>query len=140
MLKITKTKFRNRLSNPMLNSLMQTSINGPQVDECKTLVSEAVSSWLSAKKRRKLNKEYKLKEISGQSDAQNTTEEQFEDEPQIVLEIENVEEKNEREIEQVEEICHKLGLGSESEVDSDSSYDSDCEKEDETELELEYEF
>lgn len=73
MIKITKTKCRNRLKNPMLNSLMQVSINGLQLlslkedklvvnVEAQSLVSEAVENWLSLKNRKKLKR--KLTTIS----------------------------------------------------------------------------
>ena len=39
VINITKTKFRNRLNNEMLNFLMQVSINGPKVTSAVTLSS-----------------------------------------------------------------------------------------------------
>ena len=55
ILKLTKTKSRNRLRNETLNALMQTSTNGP-TDSLKTqeMVSDAVKLWLKAKPRKKL--------------------------------------------------------------------------------------
>ena len=59
-IKRTKTTLRSRLSNKMLESLLQISINGPEIcmEECDQLIREAVKLWLDKKKmeRRKLPK------------------------------------------------------------------------------------
>ena len=54
VINITKTKFRNRLNNEMLNSLMQVSINGPESNQCSDVVKSAVDNWLKQKPRKKL--------------------------------------------------------------------------------------
>lgn len=51
VINITKTKFHNRLSNDMLNSLMQVSINAPESGNCGDIFKAAVGNWL--KKSRK---------------------------------------------------------------------------------------
>ena len=38
VINITKTKFRNRLSNEMLNALMQVSVNAPGSVKCNEIV------------------------------------------------------------------------------------------------------
>ena len=54
-IKRIKTRLRSRLSNKMLGSLLQISINGPEVctEECDQLIRAAVDLWLNQKKRRK---------------------------------------------------------------------------------------
>jgi len=54
--KLIKTRLRSRMTNKMLNSLLQITFNGPKLhtDECKQFISAAVNNWLAAKKRRKL--------------------------------------------------------------------------------------
>jgi len=44
VINITKTKFYNRLSNGMLNVLMQVSINAPENDKCGDVVKAAVDN------------------------------------------------------------------------------------------------
>ena len=56
VINITKTKFRNRLNNDMLNSLMQVSINAPESNQCSDIVKSAVDNWLKQKPRKKLKK------------------------------------------------------------------------------------
>ena len=56
VINITKTKFRNRLNNEMLNSLMQVSINGSESNQCSDVVKSAVDNWLKQKPRKKLKK------------------------------------------------------------------------------------
>ena len=56
VINITKTKFRNRLNNDMLNSLMQVSINAPGSNQCSDIVKSAVDNWLKQKPRKKLKK------------------------------------------------------------------------------------
>ena len=54
VINITKTKFRNRLNNEMLNSLMQVSINGPESKQCSDVVKSPVDNWIKQKPRKKL--------------------------------------------------------------------------------------
>ena len=56
VINITKTKFRNRLSNEMLNALMQVSVNAPESVKCNEIVKSAVANWLKQKLRKKLKK------------------------------------------------------------------------------------
>lgn len=56
VINITKTKFRNRLSNQMLNALMHVSINAPESGKCGDVVKAAVDHWLKQKPRRKLKR------------------------------------------------------------------------------------
>ena len=56
VINITKTKFRNRLSNEMLNALMQVSVNAPESVKCNEVVKSAVANWLKQKPRKKLKK------------------------------------------------------------------------------------
>ena len=54
-IKRLKTRLRSTLKNDMLNALLQVSINGPQVEDCRPLIATAVKEWL-AKPRRKIAK------------------------------------------------------------------------------------
>lgn len=56
VINITKTKFRNRLGNEMLNSLMQVAINVPDSAQCSDVVKSSVDNWLKKKPRKKLKK------------------------------------------------------------------------------------
>ena len=56
VINITKTKFRNRLNNKMLNSLMQVSIDAPESNQCSDIVKSTVDNWLKQKPRKKLKK------------------------------------------------------------------------------------
>ena len=47
-LKLMKTRLRNRLSNKMLNYLMQVSINGKQFDQ-ELIITNAVKHWINEK-------------------------------------------------------------------------------------------
>ena len=49
-----KTRLRSTLKNDMLDALMQISINGPEIDECASLIEDTVKKWLP--KRKKLAK------------------------------------------------------------------------------------
>ncbi|WAR20733.1 ZN862-like protein [Mya arenaria] len=53
ILKIVKTKQRNRLGSSMLEGLLQVAINGPTVEDSKPVIKRAVAKWLE-KPRRKL--------------------------------------------------------------------------------------
>ncbi|KAK3086354.1 hypothetical protein FSP39_017317 [Pinctada imbricata] len=53
-IKRIKTRLRNRIKNPMLGSLMQVSINGPDVTEAKNIIDDSVKSWYEVKQRRKI--------------------------------------------------------------------------------------
>jgi hypothetical protein len=50
--RIIKTRLRSRLKNPMLECLMNISINGPDVEsqECDDLIRRATHKWLSSKR------------------------------------------------------------------------------------------
>ena len=54
-IKRIKTKLRVCLSNKMLKSLLQISVNGPEVctEECEQLIRLAVTLWLSQSARKK---------------------------------------------------------------------------------------
>ena len=68
ILKLTKTKSRNRLHNDTLNALMHASINGPtETEDTKRLVSNAVHMWLTTKPRKKLAKKKVTVSVSGQA-------------------------------------------------------------------------
>ena len=56
VINIIKKKFRNRLNNEMLNSLMQVSINTPESNQCSDIVKSAVHNWLKQKPRKKIKK------------------------------------------------------------------------------------
>ena len=56
VINITKKKFRNRLSNEMLNALMQVSVNAPESVKCNEIVKSTVANWLKQKPRKKLKK------------------------------------------------------------------------------------
>ena len=56
VINITRTKFRNRLNNEMLNSLIQVSINGPESNQCSDVVKSAVDNWLKQNPRKQLKK------------------------------------------------------------------------------------
>ncbi|KAK3107222.1 hypothetical protein FSP39_009772 [Pinctada imbricata] len=53
-----KTRLRNRLSNKMLETVMQVNINGPGTTSAaaETIVKQTVKQWYEAKQRRKLPK------------------------------------------------------------------------------------
>ncbi len=51
-LKLIKTAHRSRLSNNMLHALMQVTINGPPVSQCRDVVNRAVKSWLNEPRRK----------------------------------------------------------------------------------------
>lgn len=53
-----KTRLRSRLQNKTLNALMAISINGEEAwsEMAKSVIADAVQSWLAAKKRRRLPK------------------------------------------------------------------------------------
>ena len=55
-IKRIKTRLRNRLKNDMLNSLLQISINGPELNsmEADDFVKQAASRWLNERNRRKV--------------------------------------------------------------------------------------
>ena len=55
-LKRVKTRLRNRLSDGMMQSLMQIVLNGPALHtpECEEFIKEVVQEWLKEKERRKL--------------------------------------------------------------------------------------
>lgn len=52
VMKAVKTRFRSRLSNKMLEAIMQVCINGPTSSH--EVVNRAVKHWLDSKRRRKL--------------------------------------------------------------------------------------
>jgi len=52
VINIAKTKFCNRLTNEMLNALMQVSINAPASDKCSQIVKSAMDDWLKQKPRK----------------------------------------------------------------------------------------
>lgn len=55
-MKRIKNRFRNRLSNKLLETIMHVSINGPETvsEDTTTLRKEAEQSWYESKDRRKL--------------------------------------------------------------------------------------
>ena len=57
-LKRIKTRLRSRLSNSMLQSLMQMSINGPPINSKETehIIEDCIKVWTLQKKRRKMPK------------------------------------------------------------------------------------
>ena len=48
----------------MLESLMHITINGPEVQECESLVKKAVKKWHEVKARRKIAKSIPANETS----------------------------------------------------------------------------
>ena len=89
VINITKTKFCNRLSNDMLNSLMQVSINAAVSGQCSD-VKSAVDNWLKKKPRKKLKKHATVSALSGMI---VETSQPSERESQVVeLQTENTEE------------------------------------------------
>ena len=48
----------------MLESLMHITINGPEVQECESLVKKAVKTWHEVKARRKIAKSIPANETS----------------------------------------------------------------------------
>lgn len=55
-IKLIKNRLRSRLKNDLLNSLLQISLNGPQVftKESDDLIKRAVKVWMTVKKRKKI--------------------------------------------------------------------------------------
>ena len=51
-----KTRLRSSLKGDMLESLMHITINGPEVQECESLVKKAVKKWHEVKACRKIAK------------------------------------------------------------------------------------
>ena len=128
VINITKTKFRNRLNNEMLNSLMQVSINGPESNQCSDVVNSAVDNWLKQKPRKK------LKKATVRPQSENNLE-VFEKETQIEDEGDAEEEKEEEEAciatpveasaeEEAAAVASTIGL---PDLDYDSAIESDCE-------------
>lgn len=76
-LKALKTRLRNRLSTPMLESLLHICINAPEPSspEVQQIVKEAVNTWLEKKKRRKVPKQT----VSTNQSAANATDIEVED-------------------------------------------------------------
>ncbi|XP_060565329.1 uncharacterized protein LOC132724476 [Ruditapes philippinarum] len=54
VLKIIKTKQRNRLGVSMMDTLMHVGINGPPVEQSEEVIKTSVSNWLKTKTRRKV--------------------------------------------------------------------------------------
>ncbi|XP_060575685.1 zinc finger protein 862-like isoform X2 [Ruditapes philippinarum] len=54
VLKIIKTKQRNRLGVSMMETLMHVGINGPPVEQSEEVIKTSVSNWLKTKTRRKV--------------------------------------------------------------------------------------
>lgn len=80
-LKTIKTKQRNRLSQSMLEYLMQVSINGPPCEEAEdTIIKESVNVWCASRNRRRLPKKSSndnlahLTEPNSESDVTYTSE------------------------------------------------------------------
>ncbi|CAB4013808.1 zinc finger 862-like, partial [Paramuricea clavata] len=55
-LKLVKSRLRSCLKNDLLNSLLQISINGPDLfsKECDDIITAAVKLWMKTKKRKKV--------------------------------------------------------------------------------------
>ena len=55
-IKLIKSRLRSRLKNDLLNSLLQISINGPDLfsRESDDIIKRAVKVWMNAKKRKKV--------------------------------------------------------------------------------------
>lgn len=55
-LKLIKSRLRSRLKNDLLNSLLQISINGPNLfsKESDDVITRAVKLWMKTKKRKKV--------------------------------------------------------------------------------------
>lgn len=55
-IKLIKSRLRSRLKNDLLNSLLQISINGPDLfsKESEDIIKRAVKVWMKAKKRKKV--------------------------------------------------------------------------------------
>ena len=55
-IKLIKSRLRSRLKNDLLNSLLQISINGPDLfsKESDDIIKRAVKVWMKAKKRKKI--------------------------------------------------------------------------------------
>jgi len=51
-----KTRLRSSLKGDLFESLMHITINGPEVQECESLVKKAVKKWREVKAHRKIAK------------------------------------------------------------------------------------
>ena len=128
VINITKTKFRNRLNNEMLNSLSQVSINAPESNQCSDNVKSAVDNWLKQKSRKKLKKatvrpqpenelEVVEKETQGEGEG-DAAEEDEEEEACIATPVEASAE------EEAAAVASTIGL---PDPEYDSAIESDCE-------------
>ena len=61
-IKNIKSRLRSRLTNEMLEGMLQALINGPDVNKSGEIIQESVRQWLSQKKRRKLPYSKQIKE------------------------------------------------------------------------------
>ena len=132
VINITKTKFRNRLNNEMLNSLMQVSINGPESNQCSDVVKSAVDNWLKQKPRKKLKKPTVRPQSENNVEVVEK-ETQVEDEGDAKEEEEEEEEEEEACLatpveasaqEEAAAVASTIGL---PDLDYDSAIESDCE-------------
>ena len=132
VINITKTKFRNRLNNEMLNSLMQVSINAPESNQCSDIDKSAIDNWLKQKPRKKLKKatvrpqsendlEVVEKETQGESEGDASSEEEEEEEEEEACIATPVEASAE---EEAAAVASTIGL---PDPEYDSAIESDCE-------------
>ena len=60
-IKRIKTRLRTSLKNDMLATLLQVSVDGPEVKEADKMVHDAAGKWVTMKKRKKIQYQKKLK-------------------------------------------------------------------------------
>lgn len=129
-----KTRLRSSLKGDMLESLMHITINGPEVQECESLVKKTVKKWHEVKPRRKIAKSIPASASTSETTVSKSNAAVQVDMPLDVEVLEHVNaigdgigvEDLEKEVNSVISAL-KLPDISDSDMDSHSDYDSDFE-------------
>ena len=129
-----KTRLRSSLKGDMLESLMHITINGPEVQECESLVKKTVKKWHEVKPRRKIGKSIPASASTSETTVSKSNAAVQVDMPLDVEVLEHVNaigdgigvEDLEKEVNSVISAL-KLPDISDSDMDSHSDYDSDFE-------------
>lgn len=117
-LKNIKTIHRNRVSNDMLEALLQVTINGPRCEDSGDIVKQAVSKWLSIKNRKKLAEPLSVKKKIG-SATPSTSDTCVQTDPVMLLDQEELREE-------IKAAIKTFNLEDDSDSSSSASYsDSD---------------
>ena len=82
-----KPRLRSSLKGDMLESLMHITINGPEVQECESLVKKAVKKWHEVKARRKIAKSIPASATSSNCPTVSNAAVQVDMLPQLALDV-----------------------------------------------------